>query len=99
VDTEQVSKEQVMLVALAVVLVVEMVMQTMPEVVLHRHLVKVMLVVVEAVVELTHLAEAAVAEVLAQLVVIVGTTHLLQAIILAVVTVELVQLLQLPVHL
>jgi hypothetical protein len=83
--------------ALVVVLVVEMVKQTVQEVAMHRHLVKVMMVVAVEAVELTLFVAVAVAEVLVQLVAIVGMTageHIVGA-----VTVELVQLLQSQVHL
>jgi hypothetical protein len=83
--------------ALVVVLVVEMVKQTVQEVAMHRHLVKVMMVVIVEAVELTLFVAVAEAALLVQLVAIVGMTvtqHIVGA-----VTVELVQLLQLQVHL
>ena len=72
------------------VLGVEILLQTEQEVAL-EHLVKVMMVVVEAVVVLTHFQAEAVAEVLVQPVATVGLSV---AIIMMVVLVAMVQLLQ-----
>ena len=72
------------------VLVVEILLQTEQEVAL-EHLVKVMMVVVEAVVVLTHFQAEAVAEVLVQPVATVGLSV---AIIMMVVLVAMVYLLQ-----
>jgi hypothetical protein len=97
VDLDQVSKEQVEMAVLAVVLVVEVLMQTVPEVAMHRHLVKVMMVEIVVAVELPNLVAEAEAEVLVQQLVTVG--RLMGPIIATVVTVEQVQLLQSQVHL
>ena len=95
---DRVSKEQEMMAALAVVLVVEVLMQTVPEVAMHRHLVKVMMVEIVVVADLVQWAvQAAVVE-LVQLVAIAGLM-IGTPIIAKVVTVEQVQLLQSQVHL
>jgi phage-related holin len=83
-----VGKLQVVMVVLAVVLVVEMVMQTVPEVAMHHQLVKVMMVATVEAVELTLFVAVAVAVLLAQLVAIVGIAaadHILGAVTAAMV--------------
>jgi hypothetical protein len=98
VEAEADSQEAVVkLVVLAVVLVVEILLRTVQEVVVHHHLVKVMLVAVVVAVELTHFVAAEAAEVLVQLVLVVGTAE--AEIIFGVVTAVLVRLLQSQVHL